>query len=159
MAEKYLPKLPVPPLSTTAYTDKKCKKRKTDEEKMSTKKKLNRARDKTRVNIGLAFQRWRELRNLKGFKSDGELAVFLLDRYCAMKTQENLRQKRTRTRKNGHGRGAKRPGPCLRRSQLLSSAAQSIQPFNCRDQLAPTSSCAGQPAVPTDCAEQPASDN
>ncbi|KAM4615254.1 uncharacterized protein ACJ7VT_010431 [Polymixia lowei] len=77
-------KLPIPPLPTTAYTAKHVKKRKSDAEKQLTKKELNRARDQTRVNIGEAHQRWRELRLLKGFKSDAQLALFLLDRYCKL---------------------------------------------------------------------------
>ncbi|XP_056105347.1 uncharacterized protein si:ch211-40k21.5 isoform X2 [Rhinichthys klamathensis goyatoka] len=36
-------------------------------------------RNKTRINIGRAFERWRQLRELKGFKSDSDLAFFLLD--------------------------------------------------------------------------------
>uniref|UniRef100_A0A4W4DQ94 Uncharacterized protein n=1 Tax=Electrophorus electricus TaxID=8005 RepID=A0A4W4DQ94_ELEEL len=45
----------------------------------SKKKELDRARDKTRINIGAAFERWKALRDLKGFKIDAELATFLLD--------------------------------------------------------------------------------
>lgn len=37
------------------------------------------ARSKTRLNIGVAFERWRDLRQLKGMKTDAELALFLLD--------------------------------------------------------------------------------
>lgn len=36
--------------------------------------------DEARINIGVAFQRWREIRELKGFKTDAEFATFLLDR-------------------------------------------------------------------------------
>ncbi len=73
-------KWPIPPLPTTAYTAKTAKKKVTVEEKKAKKKVLNQARDKTRVNIGVAFQRWRELHDLKGFKTNSELATFLLDR-------------------------------------------------------------------------------
>lgn len=49
--------------------------------KRSLAKKLSdKERDKTRINIGLAFPRWRELRELKGLQSDSELALLLLDR-------------------------------------------------------------------------------
>ena len=68
MAEQQPPakeKLPKPPLPTTANTAKTTKKKMTGEDKMS-------------VNVGVAFQRWRELRDLKGFKTDSELATFLL---------------------------------------------------------------------------------
>ncbi|KAM4616070.1 uncharacterized protein ACJ7VT_009053 isoform 2-T2 [Polymixia lowei] len=41
----------------------------------------DKARSKTRINIGIAFERWRKLREIKGLKSDAELAVFLLDNY------------------------------------------------------------------------------
>lgn len=73
-------KLPIPPLPRTAYTTKTIKQKKTTEEKQAKKKELVRARDKTRLNIGAAFLRWRELRNRKGFKTDPELATFLLNR-------------------------------------------------------------------------------
>lgn len=73
-------KLPIPPLPTTAYTIKTSKRKKTTEEKQAKRKELVRARDKTRLNIGTAFHRWRELRNLRGFKTDPELATFLLNR-------------------------------------------------------------------------------
>uniref|UniRef100_A0A8C5HCX0 Uncharacterized protein n=1 Tax=Gouania willdenowi TaxID=441366 RepID=A0A8C5HCX0_GOUWI len=46
---------------------------------ISKKKKLDRARDKSRINIGVDFQRWRELRDLEGLKTYAELATFLLD--------------------------------------------------------------------------------
>ncbi|XP_076590535.1 uncharacterized protein LOC143322950 [Chaetodon auriga] len=84
MAEQQPPptgKLPIPPLPTTAYTAKTKKKKMTGEEKQTKKKELDRARDKTRINIGVAFHEWRELRVLKGFKTDSELATFLLDSY------------------------------------------------------------------------------
>ncbi|XP_036452701.1 zinc finger protein 470-like isoform X2 [Colossoma macropomum] len=85
MADKEPPackKLPIPILPTTAYTTKTCKQKKTNEEKHAKKKELDRARDKTRANLGAAFQRWRALRDLKGFRSDAELATFLLDRFA-----------------------------------------------------------------------------
>ncbi|CAM4574040.1 unnamed protein product [Leuciscus chuanchicus] len=44
------------------------------------KQALDKARGQTRVNIGAAFERWRQLRELKGLKSDAEVAVFLLNR-------------------------------------------------------------------------------
>ncbi|KAM4584545.1 uncharacterized protein PAE49_004061 isoform 2-T2 [Odontesthes bonariensis] len=75
------PKLPIPPLLTTAYTSKISKKRKKEAEKDVRRKEIDRARNKTRVNIGEAFERWRELRELKGFKLDADLAIFLLDSY------------------------------------------------------------------------------
>ncbi|XP_071382062.1 uncharacterized protein [Centroberyx affinis] len=39
------------------------------------------ARSKTRINIGTAFERWRNLRQAKRMKTDAALAVFLLDSY------------------------------------------------------------------------------
>ncbi|XP_076828380.1 uncharacterized protein LOC143474714 isoform X3 [Brachyhypopomus gauderio] len=84
MAHKQPPpmtKLPIPPLPTTAYTTKTSKQKKTNEEKQAKKKELDRARDKTRINIGAAFQRWKALRDLKGFQVDAELATFLLDSF------------------------------------------------------------------------------
>lgn len=47
---------------------------------VSVKKRVyERARSKTRIYIGVAFERWRHLRQLKGMKTDAELALFLLD--------------------------------------------------------------------------------
>ena len=48
-----------PPLSTSKRRNKK-----TDEEKQYMNKELDQAREKTRINIGVSFQRWRELRDL-----------------------------------------------------------------------------------------------
>ncbi|XP_078031905.1 uncharacterized protein LOC144467334 [Epinephelus lanceolatus] len=45
------------------------------------KRAWDRERDKTRVNIGVAFQRWRALRAAKGLQLDAELALLLLDSY------------------------------------------------------------------------------
>uniref|UniRef100_A0A671Q8S0 Uncharacterized protein n=1 Tax=Sinocyclocheilus anshuiensis TaxID=1608454 RepID=A0A671Q8S0_9TELE len=44
------------------------------------KKGYDQARGRTRENIGAAFQRWRELKEREGLESDGEVALFLLDR-------------------------------------------------------------------------------
>lgn len=54
--------------------------RKTVFEKAMTKKRLEQQRAKTRVNIGAAFPRWRQLRESKCLKTDAMVAVFLLDR-------------------------------------------------------------------------------
>ena len=80
MADKMQPKLPIPALLVTTRPDKKAKKRKSEAEKAATKLALDKARGQTRVNIGSTFERWRQLRKLKGLKSDAEVAVFLLDR-------------------------------------------------------------------------------
>uniref|UniRef100_A0AAV2LU74 Uncharacterized protein n=1 Tax=Knipowitschia caucasica TaxID=637954 RepID=A0AAV2LU74_KNICA len=37
-------------------------------------------RDRSRINIGDVFNRWRHLREFKAFKTDEDLAKFLLDR-------------------------------------------------------------------------------
>uniref|UniRef100_A0A672L637 Uncharacterized protein n=1 Tax=Sinocyclocheilus grahami TaxID=75366 RepID=A0A672L637_SINGR len=60
--------------------DKKKKNRKISEEQSVKKKGYDQARGKTRVNIGAAFQRWRELKERLGLESDAEVALFLLDR-------------------------------------------------------------------------------
>lgn len=74
-------KWPIPPLATTAYTAKTAKKKKLDESTVKARKKeSDKARGATRVNIGIAFERWRVLKENKGFKFDYELATFLLDR-------------------------------------------------------------------------------
>lgn len=44
------------------------------------KKHGDHSRFKTRVNIGYEFERWKQLRDQKGFKTDADLANFLLNR-------------------------------------------------------------------------------
>lgn len=56
------------------------KKRVRTAEWLQQKRACDRAHAKTRINIGRAFERWRELRFLNGFKTDAETAFFLLDR-------------------------------------------------------------------------------
>ncbi|XP_067093723.1 zinc finger protein 37-like [Osmerus mordax] len=90
MAENVQPKCPVPPILSTAYTAQQSKKRKTVMERATNTKRLNNERSKTRVNIGIAFQRWRELRELEGLKSDAMVAVFLLDRYSASRQSKRV---------------------------------------------------------------------
>uniref|UniRef100_A0A3Q1B5Z6 Uncharacterized protein n=1 Tax=Amphiprion ocellaris TaxID=80972 RepID=A0A3Q1B5Z6_AMPOC len=51
----------------------------------------DQSRAKTRINIGEAFQRWRDLRELKGMKTDAEVAVFLLDRWATCGCHGNAR--------------------------------------------------------------------
>uniref|UniRef100_A0A8C4HQN8 Uncharacterized protein n=1 Tax=Dicentrarchus labrax TaxID=13489 RepID=A0A8C4HQN8_DICLA len=52
---------------------------KTDLTRRTAKRESDYRRNKTRVNIGEAFQRWRELRKCLGLSLDSELAVLLLD--------------------------------------------------------------------------------
>lgn len=80
MAEQIQPKVPIPRLLVTATPKKKPRKRKPEDEKTANKKALDKVRGQSRVNIGVAFQRWRQLRDLRGLKSDAEVALFLLDR-------------------------------------------------------------------------------
>ncbi|XP_066505500.1 zinc finger protein 619-like isoform X2 [Hoplias malabaricus] len=51
-------------------------------EARTRKRESDRERGKTRVNVGLAFNRWRDLKEKKGYKTDAELAFFLLDKSC-----------------------------------------------------------------------------
>ncbi|XP_051549559.1 uncharacterized protein LOC127438202 isoform X4 [Myxocyprinus asiaticus] len=46
------------------------------EQSLQAKRESDRVRNKTRINIGLAFPKWRQLRDLKGFKRDPEMAFF-----------------------------------------------------------------------------------
>ncbi|XP_071361365.1 uncharacterized protein [Trachinotus anak] len=50
-------------------------------EAKEAKRESDRNRGETRVRPGRAFTRWRELRKSRGFKSDIQLASFLLDHY------------------------------------------------------------------------------
>ncbi|XP_037634268.1 uncharacterized protein si:ch211-40k21.5 [Sebastes umbrosus] len=83
MAEQPTGKLAIPALAATAYTSKQPKKRKTDFSRRQSKRESDNKRNKTRVNIGEAFQRWRDLRDSIGLTLDSELAVLLLDRSTA----------------------------------------------------------------------------
>ncbi|XP_029282010.1 uncharacterized protein LOC115004506, partial [Cottoperca gobio] len=47
----------------------------------SAKKASDKERDKSRINVGPAFPRWRALRAAKGLQLDSELAFLLLDAY------------------------------------------------------------------------------
>ncbi|XP_056136401.1 zinc finger protein 721-like [Lampris incognitus] len=78
MAEQV--KLPIPALPGTAYTTKYTKRIKTAEEKKAARKSSQES-CKTRIYIGVAFDRWKNLKVLKGLKSDAQLAVLLLDSY------------------------------------------------------------------------------
>lgn len=44
------------------------------------KRERDRLRQKNRVNIGVAYSRWKALKAEKGLKNDAEVACFLLDR-------------------------------------------------------------------------------
>ena len=55
----------LPAVPTAACTIKQSKKRKTDLEKATNKKKLDSSRNEMRVNIGVTVQRWRQLMEWK----------------------------------------------------------------------------------------------
>ncbi|KAL3041114.1 hypothetical protein OYC64_009111 [Pagothenia borchgrevinki] len=57
------------------------RKRKTVMELIKKKKKGDTRRSQTRVNIGVAFQRWRLVMEHNELKSDAMVALFLLDSY------------------------------------------------------------------------------
>ncbi|KAI9545464.1 hypothetical protein NQZ68_036463 [Dissostichus eleginoides] len=57
------------------------RKRKTVMELIKKKKKGDTRRSQTRVNIGVAFQRWRLVMEHNKLKSDAMVALFLLDSY------------------------------------------------------------------------------
>ena len=48
--------------------------------KRELKLQRDRSIQKRRINIGLAFPRWKELKKEKGFQRDAEVACFLLDK-------------------------------------------------------------------------------
>ncbi|XP_028298406.1 uncharacterized protein LOC114460682 [Gouania willdenowi] len=83
MAEK----VPIPRLLVTSCPAKKGKKRKTFLEKAAKKRSLDLARGKTKICIGTSFERWRQLKEDKGLKTDAMVAELLLDSYnCAPST-------------------------------------------------------------------------
>ncbi len=56
------------------------KKRKISEKQNNKKKGSNQARGRARVNIGAAFQQWRELKEWEGLESDAEVVLFVFDK-------------------------------------------------------------------------------
>ncbi|KAM4545156.1 uncharacterized protein PAE49_017857 [Odontesthes bonariensis] len=66
--------------TTTAGSKRKGK---TVFEKATARIKATEERNKTRVVIGTAFQRWRQLKEENGLQTDAKLAQFLLDSYDA----------------------------------------------------------------------------
>ncbi|XP_048031226.1 uncharacterized protein si:ch211-40k21.5 isoform X4 [Megalobrama amblycephala] len=64
------------------------------------KREKDRLRQKNRVNIGVAYSRWKALKVEKGMKSDAEVACYLLDRVCGEhKSSSAALKKRGRPRK------------------------------------------------------------
>ncbi len=57
------------------------KRKELTKEQRKAKRDSDRARAKTRVNLDRSFHRWGELQDWKGFKTNPELALFLLNRY------------------------------------------------------------------------------
>ncbi|XP_075903911.1 zinc finger protein 692-like isoform X1 [Nelusetta ayraudi] len=53
------------------------------EESKKRKREHDRTRARTRINIGPPYTQWRELREEKGFKTDGDLAMMLLHFYSS----------------------------------------------------------------------------
>ncbi|KAK7915368.1 hypothetical protein WMY93_011129 [Mugilogobius chulae] len=69
-----IPRLPSDKPTTTARKRKVVK-------SPGTKLAEKRLRDRNRVYLGSAFQRWRDIRVLKGFRTDADLALFLMNSY------------------------------------------------------------------------------
>ncbi|XP_048056880.1 forkhead box protein K2 isoform X2 [Megalobrama amblycephala] len=61
-------------------------KRQRSNEHLKKKREKEKERGKSRIYIGEAFERWRELRRQKGFQSDIQVALFLLERYEGLNT-------------------------------------------------------------------------
>ena len=73
MAAQKQGKLPIPALP------KQAKLIKSIEEKKLDRKEKKKAREKTRIYIGTAHERWRRIKQTKGLKNDAEVALLLLD--------------------------------------------------------------------------------
>ncbi|KAM9857033.1 uncharacterized protein ACBR49_000708 [Aulostomus maculatus] len=68
------------PCATERVEDKRQEKVLSEVQKQK-KKLLDLKRAKTRIDIGESFQRWKEVRERTGMKSDAEVALFLIDNY------------------------------------------------------------------------------
>ncbi|XP_051543165.1 uncharacterized protein si:ch211-40k21.5 isoform X4 [Myxocyprinus asiaticus] len=107
---------------TTTQTQSKTKKHLSTESRMA-KRERDRDRAKTRVNIGRAFDSWRDLRSVLGIKTDPELAFFLLDRVCGKELSGiNFRKPRRK-----RGRPPKIHVPQIEET-LIDSSQQSQDP-------------------------------
>ena len=51
----------------------------------------DKRRNKTKVNIGVAFPRWRELRDKLNLQRDAELACILINRYASIQLTISIR--------------------------------------------------------------------
>jgi len=60
--------------------DARPKRRRPSEAQMAKRREREKQRAKTRIYVGPAFERWREVRRQRGFLTDIELALYLLDR-------------------------------------------------------------------------------
>lgn len=67
-------------MAEKATTTGSKRKGKTVLEKATARMKSTEERNRTRVVIGTALQRWRQLKEEKGLQSDAKVALFLLDR-------------------------------------------------------------------------------
>lgn len=79
MAEEEAPtskEEPFPLFLITSNTTQQNKRR----EVTDSEREADGERQETRINIGPACQRWREVRKQKGFKTDAAFATFLLNR-------------------------------------------------------------------------------
>ena len=65
MREKVQTHFSLAAVATAACTDKQSKKRKTELEKATNKKKVDSSRSEIRVNIGVTVQLWRKLMESK----------------------------------------------------------------------------------------------
>ena len=57
------------------------KKYATEEDRLAAKREKNRERNQRRVYLKDAFEKWTQLKEAKGMKSDEEMANLLLTRY------------------------------------------------------------------------------
>ncbi|XP_062871157.1 zinc finger protein 774-like isoform X2 [Trichomycterus rosablanca] len=78
------PPSPPSPVSSPSSAEQSVRKPRSVES-LQAERRRDRSRSKSRINLGQAFTRWRELRRSKDFKSDPEFASFLLDRYQGIK--------------------------------------------------------------------------
>lgn len=81
MTEKRQLKFPVTPdvIPTATCVAKETKRRKTGVEKAATKKRWIKQEIKPEWTSESLFKKWRQLRELKGLKSDTMFAAFLLE--------------------------------------------------------------------------------
>ncbi|XP_040891845.1 uncharacterized protein LOC121180472 isoform X2 [Toxotes jaculatrix] len=93
------------------------------EEARRVKRENDRQRGRTRVNLGPAYSPWKKLREKNGFKTDAEMAIFLINIYLRTKSEsrpERPSLERSSSTETCYERGATKGKPFQVRAPAVS---------------------------------------